>query len=136
MPSHFLLLGHAKLGQFGSSVPPVRVVDCDQCRPALHCIAAGGWSSSYARTRDGDVYSLQEAAYRLVPLQFPRSDPHQAVAMHLPAASKVALPDGEQCIGWVRINQSNTFARVPLWHTADIYTRICLSGYLWDGTDS
>jgi hypothetical protein len=125
MPSHILLLGHARLGQFGSSVPPVRVVDCDQSRPALHCIAAGGWSSSYARTRDGDVYSLQAAAYRLVPLQLPRSGTHQAVAVDLPKASRVALPDGEQCIGWVRVDRSSTCARVSLCHTADMCTRVC-----------
>ncbi len=99
MPSHILLLGHARLGQFGSSIPSVRVVDCDQSCPALSCIAAGGWGSSYARTKNGGVYSLREAIYREVPLHLPRSGPHQAVAVDLPASSKVALPDGEQCIG-------------------------------------
>lgn len=99
MPSHVLLFGHTGLRQFGSSAPPVRVVDCDQSRPALHSIATGGWGSSYARTRSGEVYSLQAAVYRVVPLTLPGTGRRQAVAMDLPAASKVTLPDGEQCVG-------------------------------------
>lgn len=135
MPSHSLLLGHVRLRQFGSSPPPARIVDCDQSRPALNCITAGGWSCCYARTRDGDVYSLQAAVYRVVPLHFPGSGPHQAVAVDLPAASKVDLPDREQCIGWVRIEQTNAAVRV---HCA---TRLmCVFWFLfarlsvgWDG---
>ena len=95
MPSHILLLGHARMGQWADL--PACLVDSGQCRPEVQELVCGGWAGSYARTRRGHVYSMQRAKYRAI--DAPGSRP--AAAVDLSADSRIALPAGERCMGCV-----------------------------------
>lgn len=96
-PGRFgLLLGHARLGQFGGGDEPPRVVDCAGSAPPIAGLACGGWACCYALSAGGEVYSLRGAAFRGAG---GCEGPPAPARLELAADSRVALPRGERCVG-------------------------------------
>ena len=94
---YILLLGHGKFGQFGDEPLPSRLLDRRRSTPSdVQQLICGGWSSSYARTASGEVYSMRGAKFHSV-----AGSPAgiEAVAMGLAADSRLSLPSGEHCVG-------------------------------------